>query len=158
MTDLSDRVVLVTGATDGLGRALAGELAGAGATVAVHGRDADRLETTLAEIRERTGSDRLHGYLADLAELAQVRRLAEEVRAGEDRLHVLVNNAGIGGGLDGDDTRRESRDGIELRFAVNYLAGFLLTSQLLPLLRRSAPARRRSCSPSTWPTSSPAAG
>jgi NAD(P)-dependent dehydrogenase (short-subunit alcohol dehydrogenase family) len=78
---------------------------------------------------------------ADLADLSQVRRLAEDVRGATDRLDVLVSNAGIGGGLPEGRERATSHDGHELRFAVNYLAGFLLTLELLPLLRRSAPAR-----------------
>jgi NAD(P)-dependent dehydrogenase (short-subunit alcohol dehydrogenase family) len=126
---------LVTGATDGLGRAVAAELAAAGATVLVHGRDDDRGEQTLAEIRERTGSDRLHWYRADLASLAEVRALAEQVEAEHDRVDVLVNNAGIGTTLPGDGRRLESADGYELRFAVNYLAPFLLTRLFVPRSR-----------------------
>jgi NAD(P)-dependent dehydrogenase (short-subunit alcohol dehydrogenase family) len=85
--------------------------------------------------------DRPRTVLADLAELAQVRDLARDVRAATDRLDVFVSNAGIGGGEPDGRTRRTSADGYELRFAVNYLAGFLLTLELLPLLRASAPAR-----------------
>jgi NAD(P)-dependent dehydrogenase (short-subunit alcohol dehydrogenase family) len=133
------QVILVTGSTDGLGRHVARELAARGATVLLHGRDADRGRAALEEIREPTGSERLRYYLADFAVLASVRRLAEEVLHEHERLDVLVNNAGIGGGLDG--RREESQDGHELRFAVNYLAGFLLTDLLLPLLQRSSPAR-----------------
>jgi NAD(P)-dependent dehydrogenase (short-subunit alcohol dehydrogenase family) len=133
---VDEQTVLVTGATDGLGRALARELAARGATVLVHGRSQERLDDTLRELREATGSERLRPYRADLASLEQVRRLGREVGA-ERRLDVLVNNAGIAGVGD----RQESADGHELRFAVNYLAPFLLTHLLLPLLRRSAPAR-----------------
>ncbi|MEA2150138.1 MAG: hypothetical protein QOD69_1968 [Solirubrobacteraceae bacterium] len=97
-TDLRDRTVLVTDATDGLGRALA-------------------------------------------ASLAEVRRMAAEIRARETRLDVLVNNAGIGTTVPGGERRLLSADGHELRFAVNYLAGYLLTRELLGLLRASAPAR-----------------
>jgi NAD(P)-dependent dehydrogenase (short-subunit alcohol dehydrogenase family) len=136
MRSVDEQTILVTGATDGLGRALARELAARGATVLVHGRSQERLDDTLREIREGTGSDRLRPYRADLASLGQVRRLAREVGA-EQRLDVLVNNAGIAGTGD----RELSADGLELRFAVNYLAPFLLTRLLLPLLRRSAPAR-----------------
>jgi NAD(P)-dependent dehydrogenase (short-subunit alcohol dehydrogenase family) len=126
-------VVLITGATDGLGRGLANALAGAGHTVLVHGRSPERIAATLAEL----DGGAARGYLADLASLDDVRRLAREVRAAEPRLDVLVNNAGIGtsGG------REPSADGYELRFAVNYLAGFLLTRECLDLLRASAPAR-----------------
>jgi NAD(P)-dependent dehydrogenase (short-subunit alcohol dehydrogenase family) len=85
--------------------------------------------------------DRPITILADLAELAQVRQLASDVRTATTRLDVLVSNAGIGAGEPDGRTRRTSADGYELRFAVNYLAGFLLTVQLLPLLKASAPAR-----------------
>jgi NAD(P)-dependent dehydrogenase (short-subunit alcohol dehydrogenase family) len=134
---MPNRTVLVTGATDGLGRALAGELAADGWTVLVHGRDEARGQAALEEIRARTGNEDLRLYLADLASLDEVRRLADAVLGAEQRLDVLVNNAGIGGSGD----RWESRDGHELRFAVNYLAGYALTRRLLGLLRSSAPAR-----------------
>jgi NAD(P)-dependent dehydrogenase (short-subunit alcohol dehydrogenase family) len=128
--DLEGKVVLITGATDGLGRGLARAAAAAGGIVLVHGRSQERVEATLAEL---PGA---RGYRADLSSLEEVRRLAREVRDAETRLDVLVNNAGIGTG-----ERELSRDGYELRFAVNYLAGFLLTHELLPLLEASAPAR-----------------
>jgi NAD(P)-dependent dehydrogenase (short-subunit alcohol dehydrogenase family) len=137
MRPVDKQTILVTGATDGLGRALARELAARGATVLLHGRTKARLEDTRREIVEATGSDRLRTYLADLASLEQVRRLGREVAGDQERLDVLVNNAGIGG----DGPRQQSADGLELRFAVNYLAPFLLTELLLPLLRRSVPAR-----------------
>jgi NAD(P)-dependent dehydrogenase (short-subunit alcohol dehydrogenase family) len=133
--------VLVTGATDGLGRRVAAELAAGGAEVLLHGRDAGRLERTLEEIRDAKGNERLRTYLADFSSLDEVRRLAAAVEDSEQRLDVLVSNAGIGGGARGDRDRALSRDGYELRFQVNYLAGFLLARLLLPLLRRSAPAR-----------------
>jgi NAD(P)-dependent dehydrogenase (short-subunit alcohol dehydrogenase family) len=131
---LDDQVVLVTGATDGLGRALAADLLQAGATVLVHGRDAGRIADTVASLG---GGPRVRSYCADLSSLAQVQDLAAQVIAAEPVLDVLVNNAGIGGA----GPREESADGYELRFAVNYLAGFALTRHLLPLLTASAPAR-----------------
>jgi NAD(P)-dependent dehydrogenase (short-subunit alcohol dehydrogenase family) len=137
MRPVDEQTILVTGATDGLGRALARELAARGALVLLHGRSTQRLEATRREIVQATGSDRLRTYQADLASLEQVRRLGREVDDQQERLDALVNNAGIGG----DGARQESADGVELRFAVNYLAQFLLTDLLLPLLRRSAPAR-----------------
>ncbi len=139
MTD--QRTILVTGATDGLGRALAHRLAGEGAALILHGRDPDRLARTADEIQAAHGVPRPRTVRADLAELAQVHRLAGDVRAATDRLDVLVSNAGIGSGAPDGRTRQTSVDGYELRFAVNYLAGFLLTLDLLPLLRESAPAR-----------------
>jgi NAD(P)-dependent dehydrogenase (short-subunit alcohol dehydrogenase family) len=133
--------VLVTGSTDGLGRSVAAELARRGAAVLVHGRSRKRGERAVAEIRAQTGNDRVALLLADLADLRQVSALADEIEQAHPELHVLINNAGIGSGLPEGRRRQESRDGYELRFAVNYLAGFLLTQRLLPLLRDSAPAR-----------------
>jgi len=135
------RTVLITGATDGLGRALAHRLAADGDTVLLHGRDQARLDATADAIRDEHNVVRPTTFRADLAELAQVRELAAAVKAATGRLDVLVSNAGIGGGEPDGTDRRESKDGYELRFAVNYLAGFLLTQELLPLLRASAPAR-----------------
>ena len=136
MTNLDGKVVLVTGATDGLGRALAKALHDAGATVLVHGRSAQRIAGTVAELGGQVSS-----YQADLADLSQVRRLADEIENNEPRLDVLVNNAGIGTTVPGGGARQESADGYELRFAVNYLAGFALTRNLLPLLQASSPSR-----------------
>ena len=120
-------IVLITGATDGLGRGLARALDADGHTVLVHGRSPQRIADTLAEL-----SDRSRSYRADLASLAEVRQLAEEVLEHEPELDVLVNNAGIG--TEGD--REESADGYELTFAVNYLAGYALTRRLGDLPRR----------------------
>jgi NAD(P)-dependent dehydrogenase (short-subunit alcohol dehydrogenase family) len=141
MRPIEQQTILVTGATDGLGRALAADLAGRGATVLVHGRDDRRGKETLEEIRDAHPGARLEWYKADLASLDQVRRLAAEVTDAHPELHTLVNNAGIGTTVPGGERRQESADGHELRFAVNYLAGYLLTALLLPVLRASAPAR-----------------
>jgi NAD(P)-dependent dehydrogenase (short-subunit alcohol dehydrogenase family) len=138
---LDQQVVLVTGATSGLGRGVALDLAALGATVLLHGRDPERGQATLEEFRASTGSERLALYQADLASLAQVRSLAERVLNDRGRLDVLVNNAGVGTGPGAQARRVVSEDGHELRFAVNYLAPFLLTRLLRPLLARSAPAR-----------------
>jgi NAD(P)-dependent dehydrogenase (short-subunit alcohol dehydrogenase family) len=141
MRPLAEQTILITGATDGHGRAVAAHLAAAGATVLIHGRDDARGHETNDDIRARTGNDDLHWLRADLASLDEARTLAERVTSEHDRLDALVNNAGIGTTTAGESRRQESRDGYELRFAVNYLAGYLLTRLLLPLLERSAPAR-----------------
>lgn len=134
------RVALVTGSTDGLGRAVARSLAASGFLVLIHGRDAQRGADLVREIGARGGSARFER--ADFASLAGVRSLADSVLRRQDRLHLLINNAGIGTGDGGRPAPRQtSADGHELRFAVNYLAGFLLTRLLLPLLVRAAPAR-----------------
>ena len=126
---------MVTGATDGHGRALAARLAAQGAAVLVHGRDEARVRETVEKIG---GSQAL---IADFASLEEVQSLAESVLGAQERLDALVNNAGIGTSNEGHGRREESTDGFELRFAVNYLAGYLLTRLLLPLLERSAPTR-----------------
>jgi NAD(P)-dependent dehydrogenase (short-subunit alcohol dehydrogenase family) len=138
---LEETTILITGATDGLGRGVARRLAAGGAALLLHGRDPDRLAATAREIGEATGNERLTTHRADLSSLDEVRALADEVERSTTALHVLINNAGIGTGRPDKTTRQESRDGHELRLAVNYLAPFLLTQRLLPLLRRSAPAR-----------------
>ncbi|MDP8951309.1 MAG: SDR family NAD(P)-dependent oxidoreductase [Actinomycetota bacterium] len=136
MRDTAETTILVTGATDGLGRRVAQELAAKGATVLLHGRSSRRLEATLGELRKETGSEKLGSYLADLSSLGEVRGMAERILSEHDHLDVLVNNAGII-----SREREESGDGHELTFAVNHLSHFLLTSLLLPLLRRSASSR-----------------
>jgi NAD(P)-dependent dehydrogenase (short-subunit alcohol dehydrogenase family) len=140
MHALNDQTILITGATDGLGKRVSHDLAAYGATVLLHGRSRQKGIAALREIRERTGNENLFYYEADLASLDAVRRLARDVAADQHRLDVLINNAGLGAGPRGSP-RQVSMDGYELRFAVNYLATFLLTHLMLPLLRRSAPAR-----------------
>ncbi|MGP3925525.1 SDR family NAD(P)-dependent oxidoreductase [Streptomyces sp. 8N616] len=134
------KTVLITGATQGLGYHVARELAADGATLLLHGRDGARLEEEAAGIRAEAPAATVRMYVADLADLDQVRAMAARVRDAESRLDVLVNNAGVGFGA--DPAKREvSRQGYELRFAVNHLAPYVLTRELLPLLTASAPAR-----------------
>jgi NAD(P)-dependent dehydrogenase (short-subunit alcohol dehydrogenase family) len=128
--------VLVTGATDGLGRALAERLAGEGATVLAHARSEQRGREALGDLLDGAAGD-VRLVVGDLASLSDVRALADQV---PDRLDVLVNNAGIGSSTP-PGGRRESADGYELRFAVNYLAGYLLTTLLRDRLVTAAPAR-----------------
>ncbi|MGI5193444.1 SDR family NAD(P)-dependent oxidoreductase [Streptomyces sp. CA-288835] len=129
--------VLITGATSGLGRHVALELVRSGHTVLVHGRDPDRTERLVEELR---AEGEAYGFVADLASLAQVRDLGARVADAHPHLDVLINNAGVGFGEPGGG-REESADGHELRLAVNYLAPVALTRTLLPVLRASAPAR-----------------
>lgn len=132
------KTALVTGATDGVGRVVAKRLAADGWRILAHGRSPERGQSLVREIEGAGGEATF--LPADLAALAEVRRLAERVTQETDRLPLLINNAGIGsvGAVPG---RQVSADGHELRFAVNYLAGFLLTHLLLPLVEASAPAR-----------------
>jgi NAD(P)-dependent dehydrogenase (short-subunit alcohol dehydrogenase family) len=136
MRDAAEATILVTGATDGLGKRVARELAAKGTTVLLHGRSPERLEATLEELRGQRGSQKVGSYLADLSSLATVRDLAARILSEHDRLDVVVNNAGIIA-----REREESEDGYELTFAINYLSHFLLTRLLMPLLKKSGPAR-----------------
>lgn len=138
LPDLSGKVVLITGSTDGLGRDVARRIAAAGAQVLITGRSAPRGDSLVQEIT-RSGRGSARFYQADLASLAEVRRLADAVVRDHKRLDILINNAGIG--LVFDSTRKFSAEGHELHFAVNYLAHYLLTKRLLPLIVASAPSR-----------------
>ncbi|MFE9423100.1 SDR family NAD(P)-dependent oxidoreductase [Kitasatospora sp. NPDC006697] len=131
MSQSSPRTILITGATDGLGRALAVRLAAPGTLLLLHGRSAERAEETARQVRALGGAAEVH--LADLGGLRQADRLAETVLGAHGHLDVLVNNAGVGAGAPGAP-RELSADGYELRLAVNYLAGFLLNGRLLGLL------------------------
>jgi retinol dehydrogenase-14 len=132
---IGGKVVLITGGTSGIGKATATALAAMGARVVVTGRNEERGERAVEEIRRDTGGE-VSLMLADLAVQGDVRRLAEEFQERHDRLDVLVNNAGVV-----QSERTETPDGIETTLAVNHLAPFLLTNLLLDLLKRSAPSR-----------------
>jgi NAD(P)-dependent dehydrogenase (short-subunit alcohol dehydrogenase family) len=135
--NMDGKTVLVTGSTDGVGRYVAAKLAAAGAKVLIHGRDKARAKTLADEIGGQGHIEPVF-YQADLSSLAGARQLAEAVLAEHERLDVFISNAGIGSR---PPERQTSADGHELRFAVNYLSGFLLAHLLLPLLKASAPAR-----------------
>jgi retinol dehydrogenase-14 len=133
---MSGKVCLVTGATSGIGKASAAALASMGAAVGIVARNAARGEATAAELRSSDAESRVHLFVADLSSQADVRRLAEDVLRRWDRLHVLLNCAG---GYWAH--RRVTVDGLELTFALNHLAYFLLTDLLLDRLIESAPSR-----------------
>ncbi|MDV9177062.1 SDR family NAD(P)-dependent oxidoreductase [Streptomyces sp. W16] len=137
MRPVPDQTILLTGATDGMGRELARELAAQGASLILHGRSATKGAELLAELRASTGNERLSYELADFSSLEDIRKLADRILSTHDRLDALVNNAGIGVEL----VRHESQDGLELTFQVDYLAAYMLSCRLAPLLVRSAPAR-----------------
>jgi NAD(P)-dependent dehydrogenase (short-subunit alcohol dehydrogenase family) len=133
---LGGRVCLVTGATSGIGRATAHALAGMGGSVVILARRAAELEAVAARMRSSTGNDNVTVLPADLALLESVRQAADGFLAGHDRLHVLINNAGVS-----LNHRSVTADGFETTFAVNHLGPFLLTNLLLGLLKHSAPSR-----------------
>jgi NAD(P)-dependent dehydrogenase (short-subunit alcohol dehydrogenase family) len=133
---MDGRISLVTGATSGIGRVAAEEIARQGSTAIVVGRSEPKCIATVAEIREATGSENVEYIVADLSSMAEVRRLAEQFLSRYKSLHVLLNNAGVS-----MSKRVLTVDGFESTFAVNHLSHFLLTNLLLPTVKRSAPAR-----------------
>jgi retinol dehydrogenase 12 len=134
--NLQDKVVLVTGATNGIGLESAKALAAMGATVVGVGRNPQKCADAAAHLARSTGNSKVEFLVADLAVQAQVRQLAETFKQKYNRLDVLLNNAG------GYFAKREvSKDGIELTWALNHLNYFLLTDQLLDVIKASAPAR-----------------
>jgi retinol dehydrogenase 12 len=136
LSTLSGKTCLVTGATSGIGRVAARELAARGATVVVVGRNAAKSAATVSQIREQTGNPSVEFLLADLSSLDEVRRLAGDFLKRYSQLHVLLNNAGAI-----YLSRARSVDGHELTFALNHLNYFLLTNLLLDVVKASAPSR-----------------
>ena len=132
---MQGRTCLITGATNGIGRETAVALAEMGASVVITARDERKGRAVQSEIKERSGVD-VDVLFADLASLADVRRLADGYKSRHNKLHVLINNAGAI-----NSQRLETQDGYEMTFAVNHLAHFLLTDQLLEVIKSSAPAR-----------------
>lgn len=133
---MDGRVCVVTGATAGIGKETALALARLGATVIIVARNADRAARAVADIERDTGNRSTEVVIADFASLAAVRGAAREIARRHRAIHVLVNNAGRASRL-----RMVSADGFEMTFAVNHLAPFLFTRELLPLLRAGAPSR-----------------
>jgi NAD(P)-dependent dehydrogenase (short-subunit alcohol dehydrogenase family) len=135
-TSMRGKVCIVTGANSGIGKATALGLAQMGAIVVMVCRNQDKGEKAQNEIKEQSGNDAIDLMLADLSSQALIRQLAENIQQRYRQLHVLINNAGTV-----NLRRRETTDGFEMTFAVNYLAPFLFTNLLLEKLKASAPAR-----------------
>lgn len=133
---MAERVCIITGASSGIGRAAACELARGGLALGLVCRSPSRGEDAVAAIRSATGNDDVELFVADLAVQDEIRRVAAEILERYPAIHVLLNNAGVM-----HMRRTETPDGIESTFAVNHLAYFLLTQLLLDRLRASAPAR-----------------
>lgn len=133
---MKDKIILITGSTDGIGKATALQLAALGATVIVHGRNTERCQRACDDIRTATGNHNVDYVVADLSSQRQIRQMATDFAARYTRLDVLINNAGII-----MPKRQLTEDAVETTFAVNHLAPFLLTHLLLDVLKRSVPAR-----------------
>ena len=135
-TDMQGKICLITGANSGIGKATALGLAQMGATVVLVSRDHARGEEAQNEMKAKSGNDAIDLLLADLSSQQSIRQLVEDFKQRYTQLHVLINNAGLFA-----LTRHETVDGLEMTFAVNVLAPFLLTNLLLDVLKGSAPAR-----------------
>jgi NAD(P)-dependent dehydrogenase (short-subunit alcohol dehydrogenase family) len=138
MSAKKSKIAVITGATDGMGRVVAPLLAKAGYFVVVQGRNETRGKAVVDEITNAGGEVRF--MACNLASIDDVKRFAGDLNAEFGHIDVLINNAGVGTGPEGA-TREVSADGLELRFAVNYLAGFLLTRLALEKVKAAAPAR-----------------
>jgi len=133
---LKNRIVLITGATSGIGKETALGLAKLGATIVFTTRDNLKGEKTKKELIATTNNKNIHMLKCDLASFESIRNCCKEFKSKYDKLHVLINNAGVW-----DFKRRESKDGIENIFATNYLAPFLMTNLLIDILKKSSPSR-----------------
>lgn len=135
-TGMQGKICMVTGASSGIGKATAMGLAEMGATVVMVSRDLARGKAAQSEIKAKSGNDAVDLLLADLSSQQSIRQLAEDFKQRYTKLHVLINNAGMT-----SLRRRETVDGLEMTFAVNHLAPFLLTNVLLDVIKASAPSR-----------------
>ena len=133
MGDLEGKTILLTGATEGIGKSAALDFARRGANLVIVGRNKEKTERVLAELRQASNNDHVEMLLADLSRLSEMRRLARDFLAKHDRLDVLANNAGAY-----FTSRRLSDDGYELTFALNHLAYFVVTEELLPVLKKTS--------------------
>lgn len=136
MKPLDQQVILVTGSTDGIGKLTALQLAKLDAQILIHGRNPEKVKNVIAELKNESSNEKIEGFNYDFSSLYEVRKFADDVANKYDKIDVLINNAGVGFADNG-----KSQDGYELRFAVNYLAPFLLTQLLIPLLKNAAPSR-----------------
>ena len=135
---MNKRTIVITGATDGIGKCTAIDLAKnyTGANIIIHGRNKEKLDAVIAEIKQVSNNQHIDGFVADLSSLDEVRELAKNILAKYDAIHLLINNAGAGFAAP-----RYGKDGMETTMAVNYFAPFLLTNLLLPAVKKAAPAR-----------------
>jgi NAD(P)-dependent dehydrogenase (short-subunit alcohol dehydrogenase family) len=135
---MNRKVLFVTGATDGIGRLTATDLAKQqrGSTLLIHGRNKEKLEKSMIEIKKESGNPNIEPWLADFSSLSEVRTMANGILAKHPSINVLINNAGAG-----FSAPRYGQNGIEMRLTVNYLAPVLLTRLLLPALKKNPDSR-----------------
>lgn len=130
------KTILITGSTDGVGKLTAIKLANEGHTIYLHGRSQEKLIATISEVKELTGNENIEGFLGDYSDLNSVKKMAEQINKEVLKLDVLINNAGVF-----HSPMIENKDGLDMRMVVNYLAQYLLTKNLLPLLNKGVDPR-----------------
>ncbi|MEJ1221840.1 SDR family NAD(P)-dependent oxidoreductase [Sediminicola sp. 1XM1-17] len=131
-----NKIILITGSTDGIGKLTAMKLAGNGHTVYVHGRNKAKLEAVISEIKEASNNQNVKGFLADFSDLDAVSKMAEQVKNEVPAIDVMINNAGVY-----NSKTPKNKDGLDIRFVVNYLAPYVLTHALLPKLKKAVAPR-----------------
>ncbi|MEL6559243.1 MAG: SDR family NAD(P)-dependent oxidoreductase [Bacteroidota bacterium] len=127
-----DKKILITGSTDGIGKLAAIQLAKEGHSVYLHGRNQQKLATSIEDVKTQSGSTQVNGFLADFSDFEAVKTMSREVKNQLPRLDVLINNAGVF-----NSPKACNKDGLDMRFVVNYLTPYLLTNELIPLLKNS---------------------
>ena len=131
-----NKSVLITGSTDGIGKLVAIKLAQEGHKIYLHGRNSAKLATVISEIKEQTKNNNIKGFVADFSNFKDVKQMANQVKQDLSKLDVLINNAGVY-----KSNKNQNYDGLDIRFLVNYLAPFLLTNELVYLLKRGEESR-----------------
>lgn len=130
------KTILITGSTDGIGKLTATKLAKEGHTIYIHGRNPGKLSAAISEIKDTTGNENIKGFVADFSDLDSVRQMAEQIIKEVSKIDVLINNAGVF-----KSSVSDNKDGLDIRLVVNYLAPYLLTARLVPLLKNGAEPR-----------------
>ncbi|MEM9921263.1 MAG: SDR family NAD(P)-dependent oxidoreductase [Bacteroidota bacterium] len=130
------KTILITGSTDGIGKLTAQKLAVEGHEVVLHGRNLEKLTAAIAELKQNSNNENIRGYVADFADLDAVRQMAGRLKEELTKIDVLINNAGVF-----KSSAADNKDGLDLRMVVNYLAPYLLTEELMPLIRKGTDAR-----------------
>ncbi len=130
------KTILITGSTDGIGKLTALKFAKDGHEIYVHGRNADKLKVVISEIKTASNNDTIKGFVADFSDLEAVKNMATQINKELPKLDILINNAGVY-----KSRIAKTKDGFEIRFAVNYLAPYLLTKEILPLLKKGDASR-----------------
>lgn len=126
------KTILITGSTDGIGKLTAEKLAKDGHEIILHGRNSEKLNQTIVEIKKATDNTKIQGFIADLSDFNSITKATEKLKEELSNIDVLINNAGVF-----KSTIAKNKNGLDMRFAVNYFAPYILTNQLLPLLEKS---------------------